>query len=87
MLFTVINNLFLKIQVFWQTLPTGLALSGTGQFPVIPPGSTTMLQGNHQLVQIIHHQTAAPQTTTFPAHTQIITTGKCISFINGKSYI
>ncbi|XP_069693632.1 mucin-2-like isoform X3 [Periplaneta americana] len=61
--------------VIHQTLPTGLALSSTGQFPVMPPGSTTMLQGNHQLVQIIHHQTAAPQTTTFPAHTQIITTG------------
>jgi hypothetical protein len=41
----------------------------------MPPGSTTMLQGNHQLVQIIHHQTAAPQGSAFPAHTQIITAG------------
>ncbi|KAJ9582979.1 hypothetical protein L9F63_022664, partial [Diploptera punctata] len=59
----------------FKTLPSGLALSGAGQFPVIPPGSTTMLQGNHQLVQIIHHHTGASQTSTFPAHTQIITTG------------
>ena len=69
-----------------QTLPTGLALSGTSQFPVMPPGSTAMLQGN-QLVQIIHHQTAAPPTTTFPAHTQIITTGKCISFFGSHSSV
>jgi hypothetical protein len=61
--------------MFRQTLPTGLALPGAGQFPVMPSGSTAMLQGNHQLVQIIHHQTAAPQNSTFPAHTQIITTG------------
>jgi hypothetical protein len=47
----------------------------------MPPGSTTMLQGNHQLVQIIHHQAAAPQTSAFPTHTQIITTGKCISLL------
>ncbi|XP_021927375.1 mucin-12-like isoform X2 [Zootermopsis nevadensis] len=61
--------------VIHQTLPTGLALPGAGQFPVMPPGSTAMLQGNHQLVQIIHHQTSAPQSSAFPGHTQIITTG------------
>ncbi|XP_068082122.1 serine-rich adhesin for platelets [Anabrus simplex] len=60
--------------VIHQTLPAGLALSGTQQFPVMPQGNTAMLQtSNHQLVQIFH-QTASVPGTNFPGHAQIITT-------------
>lgn len=62
--------------VIHQALPAGLAIPGAQQFPaVMSQGGTAVLQTtNHQLVQIIH-QSAAVQGTSFPAHTQIITTG------------